>query len=124
MQELWGQIMGFASDFASICTDGKIERVDRTAEGSFQFTEAGESTPIEAASGAQKSIMSLGVQLAMDTLLPDTFGALLLDEPTSQMDANHSMSLTQVLAQTGKQIIMVSHREMDATVAQAHIHLG
>ena len=124
LQELWEQVMGYASDFSATCTGGAIERVERTADGSFQFIEAGELAMIAGASGAQKSIMSIGVQLALDTLLPDTFGALLMDEPTSQMDIDRSLMLTQALAQTGRQIIMVSHREMDATVAQSHIHLG
>ena len=123
LQELWGQVMGYASDFSATCTGGAIERVERTTDGAFQFIEAGELAMIEGASGAQKSIMSIGVQLALDTLLPDTFGALLMDEPTSQMDVERSLMLTQTLAQTGRQIIMVSHREMDATVAQSHIHL-
>ncbi|MEA3242321.1 MAG: AAA family ATPase [Pseudomonadota bacterium] len=123
LQELWDQVMGYASDFASTCTGGAIERVERTAGGAFQFIEEGEVAMIEGASGAQKAIMSIGVQLALDTLLPDTFGALLMDEPTSQMDVNRSLMLTQTLSQTGRQIIMVSHREMDATVAQSHIHL-
>jgi DNA repair exonuclease SbcCD ATPase subunit len=123
LQQLWDQVMGYASDFASTCSGGAIERVERTAGGAFQFIEEGEVAMIEGASGAQKAIMSIGVQLALDTLLPDTFGALLMDEPTSQMDADRSLMLTQTLSQTGRQIIMVSHREMDATVAQSHIHL-
>ena len=124
LQELWGQVMAYASNVAIACTGGAIERVERTTDGAFQFIEAGDVAAIEGASGAQKSIMSIGVQLALDLLLPDTFGALLLDEPTSQMDAERSLALTQTLAETGRQIIMVSHREMDATVAQGHIHLG
>jgi DNA repair exonuclease SbcCD ATPase subunit len=123
LQELWDQVMGYASDFAATCTGGAIERVERTAGGAFQFIEEGEVAMIEGASGAQKAIMSIGVQLALDTLLPDTFGALLMDEPTSQMDADRSLMLTQTLSQAGRQIIMVSHRELDATVAQSHIHL-
>ena len=124
MQALWGQVTGFASNFSEMCTGGTIERIERTPEGVFQFFEEGVAARIEGASGAQKSIMAVGIQLALDTLLPDTFGALLLDEPTSQMDANHALALTQALAQSGRQIIMVSHREMDASVAQSHIHLG
>ena len=68
--------------------------------------------------------MSVGVQLALDTLLPDTFSALLLDEPTSDMDTDRALALTQALSQSGRQIIMVSHREMDSSLAQSHIHLG
>jgi ATPase subunit of ABC transporter with duplicated ATPase domains len=57
-------------------------------------------------------------------MLPDTFGALLLDEPTSQMDDDHAMALSQMLASSGRQIIMVSHREVDSAIAQAHVHLN
>lgn len=124
MAALWEQVTGYASDFASMCTGGALTGMERTKEGSFQYLEDGTSAVIHGASGAQKSIMSLGIQLAMDTLLPDTFGALLLDEPTSQMDGEHSLAVTQALSQSGRQIVMVSHREMDASVAAAHIHLA
>jgi DNA repair exonuclease SbcCD ATPase subunit len=124
MSQLWQQVMGYASDFASECTGGAIEKVVRTDAGTFEFIEQGENLPMAAASGAQKSIMSVGVQLAFDALLPDSFGAVLLDEPTSQMDEDHSLTLTEMLANSGRQIIMVSHREADASLAQAHINLS
>lgn len=130
MQQVWDQITRYASDFSSSCTGGKIEQVERTSDGEFQFMERDEESgecevaDISGASGAQKSIMAIGIQLAMDTLLMDSFGALLFDEPASQLDGDHAMVLTQALASSGKQIILVSHRELDAAIAQSHIHLG
>lgn len=124
MAQLWQQVMAYASEFASACTGGAIERLLRTEAGTFEFVESGESVPLAAASGAQKSIMSVAVQLAFDALLPDGFGALMLDEPTSQMDEDHALALSQMLANSGRQIIMVSHRENDAALAQAHVHLN
>lgn len=124
MAQLWQQIMSVASDFSAACTGGAIQRVLRTDSGTFEFVEDGFTVPLDAASGAQKSIMSVAVQLAFDTLLPDSFGALLLDEPASQMDDTHAMAFSRMLAESGRQIIMVSHREGDAALAQAHIHLS
>jgi DNA repair exonuclease SbcCD ATPase subunit len=124
MAELWGQITAYAGAFAAQCTGGAISGVSRSADGTFRFSEDGFEDEMVTASGSQRSIMSLGIQLALDTLLPDTLGALLLDEPTADMDAEHASTLTTALANANRQIIMVSHREMDAAIAQAHIDLG
>jgi DNA repair exonuclease SbcCD ATPase subunit len=123
LSSLWSQVMGFASSFAATCTGGAISEVVRTEDGGFGFVEDGFSDDVITASGAQRSIMALGVQLALDTLLPDTFGALLLDEPTADMDVVHSATLTQALAGTGRQILMVSHRDLDGSSAQMRIEL-
>ena len=88
------------------------------------FTEDGYTDEVITASGSQRSIMALGVQLALDTLLPNTLGALLLDEATADMDEAHATALTQALANSNRQVVMISHRAMDATIAQAHIDLG
>ena len=124
MADLWSQVSGYASAFASACTGGVISTIYRTDSGGFSFEERGYDADVVTASGAQRSIMSLGVQLALNAFLPHGLNTLLLDEPTSNMDPEHSVAFTQALASSGRQVIAVSHRDLDSSVAQAHIQLG
>lgn len=124
MGELWDGIMAYAQNFASACTGGAIEDVKREADGSFSYTEGGHTFSVKGcASGAQKSIMGLGVQFALAEMLPTSMQTVLLDEPSADMDAEHSAALAALLRSTGKQVILVSHREMDAAVADHVIAL-
>ena len=123
MGQVWDGIMGQASSFSSACTGGAIEQVSRGENGKFTFTEGGHELPVEAASGAQRSIMGLGVQLAMASLLPCPLTTIMLDEPGSDMDPERALSLTTLLAADHNQLLMVSHRELDGAVANNTIAL-
>lgn len=123
LAEVWQRVMGYATAVAQSCTGGKISEVNRTTDGKFEYWEDGEVFPVEAASGAQRSIMGLGVQLALSEMLPSQFGALLLDEPTADMSETVSMSLATLLSKSGSQVLMVSHRELDGTVSDNAIHM-
>jgi DNA repair exonuclease SbcCD ATPase subunit len=120
---VWDGVMGYASEFASSCTGGDIEQVTRTGSGSFAYHEHGEEHPIEAASGAQKSIMGLGVQLALAHMIPSPLSVLLLDEPSSDMDPERSLAVSSLLSQENSQLIMVSHRDLDGAAAENTINL-
>lgn len=124
LSEVWQGVMARASSFASACTDGYIERIERTESGDFTYVEGGVVRPIEAGSGAQRSIMGLGVQLALSSLLPCPLDTLLLDEPTADADAQHSLAMATMLAGDGRQLILVSHRELDTAVAQNVIEVA
>jgi DNA repair exonuclease SbcCD ATPase subunit len=123
MGQVWDGIMGQASSFSSACTGGAIEGVSRGENGRFSFFEGGHELPVEAASGAQRSIMGLGVQLAMASLLPCPLTTIMLDEPGSDMDPERALSLTTLLAADHNQLLMVSHRELDGAVANNTIAL-
>jgi len=124
VSEVWDGIMGYASEFASSSTGGAIEQVIRTESGSFAYVEHGEEHPVEAASGAQKSIMGLGVQLALAQMLPTSLPVLLLDEPGADFDPERALAVTSLLAAEQSQLVMVSHRELDGAVASNTIALG
>ena len=79
--------------------------------------------PVEAASGAQRSIMGLGVQLALSEMLPSSLEALMLDEPTADMSETVSLALATLLSKSDNQILMISHRELDGAVSDNAIHL-
>jgi len=122
--DIWAGIMGYASEFAASSTGGALEQVSRTESGSFAYIENGEEHPVEAASGAQKSIMGLGVQLALAQMLPISLPVLLLDEPGADFDPERALAVTSLLAAEQSQLIMVSHRELDGAVASNTIALG
>lgn len=124
MTQVWQQVMGYASGFSSNCTGGDIESVKRTSDGEFAYVEAGEEVPIAGASGAQKSIMSIGTQLAMAKLLRTGFDTVLLDEPAADMDMERSLALVTLLGSSGKQVLAVSHSELDSSSADNTIHIG
>jgi DNA repair exonuclease SbcCD ATPase subunit len=124
LMEVWDGVMAYASHFAESCTGGAITSVGRSAEGKFTYVEDGQEMPVEAGSGAQRSLMGLGVQMALAQMLPSPFDGVLLDEPTADMDEERSMALAMMLATANGQVLMVSHREFDGSVATHAINLG
>lgn len=124
LADIWEGILAYASVFAATCTDGTISQILRTQSGAFSYVEREIEQPIEAASGAQRSIMGLGVQLALARMLPCPLPVLLLDEPTADLDPAHSLAMTSLLAAESQQVIMISHRDMDSAVAGNVINSG
>ena len=123
VNEVWAGVLSYASNFASSCTGGDIQSVNRTDKGVFTYMENGEEFQIAAASGAQSSIMGLGIQLALDQMLPSEFGVIMLDEPTADMTPEVSLAACSMLKSLGNQVIMISHRELDSSVADQCIQL-
>jgi DNA repair exonuclease SbcCD ATPase subunit len=123
MEDIWTGIMSMASEFASVCTGGTITAVRRSEGGDFLYTEAGVEDSVVEASGAQRSIMALGLLMALNRLVPGSFPTLILDEPSAEMDDNHAAVVTQALAEAGTQLVMISHRSMESSLAGVHINL-
>ena len=76
-----------------------------------------------AASGLQRSVMGLGIQIAMSQMMPSPLSSLLLDEPSADADEERSLAMSSLLAATHDQIIMVSHRQLDGAVASNTIEM-
>ncbi len=118
MGDTWEGLLAMASHFTRQGTEGFIEQILRSDDGKFEYIEEGERyTVMGSASGAQRSLMGLSMQIAMSEMLPCPLPLLLLDEASADMDAEVSAALVTVLRNLGKQVIAVSHRELDATVA-------
>ncbi|WP_422451966.1 AAA family ATPase [Endozoicomonas sp. ALC066] len=124
MSDVWAGFMAQASDFASACTGGAIEGLVRTEDGKFQFIENGFDMDMKSASGAQSSIMGLGVQMALADATACPVDVVLVDEPTADMDPEHSMATAAMLAANGRQVICVSHSQMDSSVCNNVITVG
>ena len=123
MQVVWDQILLGASSFASECTGGDIEALVQDEGGKFRFLEGGQSRSAEVASAAQKSVLGLGLRLALSDLMTGQCDTLLLDEPTAAADPEVSLAMASSLARTGRQVIIVSHRELDGLAADNIIQL-
>lgn len=122
--EVWDFFLGAASTFVSDCTNGAITDIQRTESGQFQFVEDDQVMGIKDASGAQEAIMGLSVQVALAQAAQCPLDILLVDEPTADMDSDHSMAVVGMLATKGHQVIAISHREMDASLCKNVILLG
>ena len=121
--KVWAGITNYAGEFASSCTGGAVESVARTDKGEFSYSEKGEEFPVAAASGLQRSVMGLGIQIAMSQMMPSPLSSLLLDEPSADADEERSLAMSSLLAATHDQIIMVSHRQLDGAVASNTIEM-
>lgn len=119
----WARFSAVASQFCSACTDGVIEGVSRDAEGDFSYVEDGRRRSIEDASGAQKAVMGLAVQFALATSAPCPLDIIIVDEPTADMDPERSLATTMMLSTAGRQVIMISHSQMDNSICENTIAL-
>lgn len=122
---VWDQFLGLASMFVSNCTQGKIEALGRDPDtGAFLFKEDGEWSDASDASGCQQAIMGVAIQAALADSAYCSLDILLADEITASMDAQHSLSVMVMLASSGKQVITISHEELDNSVFSNVIQLG
>jgi exonuclease SbcC len=121
---VWAGLLQYASAFVSTATGGFLSDLTRSDDGEFLYTMDDFEMPVAAASGAQKSIMGIAVQAALAQLLPSGFHCVMLDEPTADMDPDHALAVSTLLSGTGGQCLMVSHRELDSSIANHCIQLG
>lgn len=123
-RQVWDVFMTSASLSASTVTGGAIQNVSRDSDGNFTFSEEGFEMALEEASGAQLAIIGIAVQVALAESAQCPLDILLLDEPTADMDDEHALAFSTMLARSGKQVVMVTHRGMDAAVFDNTISLG
>lgn len=123
MGKVWASFMAQASRFASQCTGGDIQGLERSDDGAFTFLEEEEVMQLEDASGAQEAIIGLAVQMALSEAAPCNLQVLLLDEPTADMDPNCSMATMAAMKALGQQVIFVSHQPDDNSLCDNAITL-
>ncbi len=119
----WNSILSFASSFASRASGGDLEALVRLEDGRFAYQEAGRVRDIELASGMQTSILGVGLKLALAAAVNSPFAVLLFDEVSAAASEENALRMTQELAASGSQILLVSHRDSDAAAASSVIYL-
>lgn len=122
-KQVWNVFMASASMFASTLTGGYMESLSRDTDGAFTFFEEGFEMSLDEGSGAQLAIIGCAVQMALADAAQCPLDVILMDEPTADMDPEHALAFSTLLAASGKQVIMVSHRELDSSVFNHSITL-
>ena len=67
--------------------------------------------------------MGLAVQFALATSAPCPLDIIIVDEPTADMDPERSLATTMMLSTAGRQVIMISHSQMDNSICENTIAL-
>lgn len=112
VNEAWANVLSVTSEFAKACTDGDIEEV-LLNDGAISYKEKGVVRGKLSASGAQKTLIGLGMKLGLATMSRTPFDCLILDEVSADMDPDVSMRCALMLGTFCGQTVSVSHREMD-----------
>lgn len=125
--KVWEQLLKTCSDFVFAATSGQIGQVARSQEGQFQYLEedGGSSSwmPVNAASGVQQAILGVGVRLALAEALGGVIDFILLDEVTAGAHDDLSLEIVGALSDLDQQVLVVTHRQGDAAVADNLIQL-
>jgi len=119
----WSNILTYTSEFVSRCTGGTISKLSVVEGSKFFYEEDGKKLPIASASGFQRACMGVGVRLALAEAIRSPVGVSLLDEVTAGATDENSMAMAQALSQAGQQVVIISHRQADAAVADRVIQL-
>ncbi len=122
-QQAWAALLAYANQFISEASGGDMTELRRTAEGDFTFVENGEELPLELASGMQLAILGVAIKLALAAAVGSRFEVLLFDEISAAASDENALRLTECLARSGQQVVLISHRSADAAVAQDVIAL-
>lgn len=110
LADTWATLTAEVSEFVSRCTDREIELIQRTPEGKFLYTQGGETRPLDGLSGGQRALAGVGMRLAMGSLSPAAAGALVLDEPSSELNDELAGVMAAELRAQWRQVILVTHR--------------
>lgn len=125
MSEMWDGVLAQASQFAANCTNGDIRAITRIDEEFFFDEGLAEVLPVKgSASGAQRTFMGIGVQLALSMMMNTGFNTLLLDEPAAALRDERSVALVAALKASGQQVIIISHSMADAALADNTIEIS
>lgn len=124
MEGIWAGLLEEASQFVNICTSGDVSGVSVDDKFNLTYKEGEYDFPIDNASGAQKSLIGLGIRLAITNMLPSNVDFILVDEVTADMTSDISAIAMSVVRTKCQQTIAVSHREQDLMASDNIISLG
>ena len=123
LQETWRTILAMASKQVNKATNGWITAIDYR-DGDFYFVEDGIEVPTTEASGAQAAFIGVALRIGLARALYGRNSLLILDEPTESMREDNAVNLVGSLAGTAQQILLITHREQDQSLANHVITIG
>lgn len=101
-----------ASEFVRLSSGGDIQEV-LVHDGSISYRENDQVFPKDTASGAQKSMIGLGMKLGISNLIHSDFDTFLLDEVSADMSEDISLSCMTALDMLCPNAVVITHRHMD-----------
>lgn len=119
-KKLWNTLTGVASAIVSNNLVSSIEYEN----GEVFFVQDSIKQPISNASGAQKAHIGTALRVAMCSTLYSGSSMLIFDEPTESMSEFQASLLVANLANLGRQVIIITHRDKDQSLANNIIQLG
>ena len=122
LQETWRTILALATKQVNKATGGWITAIDYR-DGDFYFVEDGIEVPATEASGAQAAFIGVALRIGLARALYGRNSLLILDEPTESMREDNAVNLVGSLAGTAQQILLITHREQDQSLANHVISL-
>lgn len=110
--EALSYILETTSEFVRRCTGGDMERVYLT-DGGIRCDVKGVSRPKTSLSGTQKTLIGLGLKIALVSVVDCAVPVMLLDEVSADMDPVISSSCLITMRDFCSQTIIVSHTSSD-----------
>lgn len=123
LKEVWDTVMSVSSALCNKSSSGLITRLDNR-DGDFLFTEEGVSAPTISASGAQKALIGTSIRMGLSRALYGGDALMIFDEPTEGCTELNASNMVATLATSARQVLLITHRENDQSLAQHIINVG
>lgn len=122
-KKLWDTLTSVASTIVSSSSNNLVSSIEYE-NGEVFFVQDSIKQPISNASGAQKAHIGTALRVAMCSTLYSGSSMLIFDEPTESMSEFQASLLVSNLANLGRQVIIITHRDKDQSLANNIIQLG
>lgn len=123
LKEVWDTVMAVASRLVRVASKDTITKVGND-EGEFMFEENGILASTASASGAQKAMIGVSLRVGLARALYGKDALLIFDEPTADCKEHNAASLAAMIASSAKQVLLITHRETDQSLAQNIVNVG
>lgn len=121
--EVWDTIMGVASKQVRLASKDTITAISND-DGEFFYEESGTIAPTASASGAQKAMIGVSLRVGLARALYGKDSLLSFDEPTESCSEYNAASLAAMISSSAKQVLLITHRETDQSLAENIINVG
>lgn len=122
MKDVWDTIMAVSSKLVRVSSKGSITALTNE-DGDFHFVEEGISAPTTSASGAQKAFIGTAIKVGLARALYGSDSLLIFDEPTESCSEQYASSMAAMIASSARQVLLITHRENDQSLADHIINI-
>lgn len=122
MKDVWDTIMAVSSKLVRVSSKGSITGLTNE-DGEFHFVEEGISAPTTSASGAQKAFIGTAIKVGLARALYGSDSLLIFDEPTESCSEQYASSMAAMIASSARQVLLITHRENDQSLADHIINI-